>query len=105
MGQPRVWAIVGGGAIAILATVILTAPREDRALEELKASNEVLSANAEKLRQTNLEITESMLGAQDFKIYQLCHRATPTTKEHQRLCERVEKKLADAQAKAKKDHW
>jgi hypothetical protein len=101
----RIAVIVFLGALGIGAAVYLGQPKEDRQLEQLKASNIVLAESAERVKQLDQETIELQLGSTDYKIYKLCHQAAPTTKEHQRLCERVEKKLAAKQAEAKAHPW
>lgn len=101
----RSLAFLGVGAIAIVATAFLTGPKKDREVDNIAASNVVLADNEDRLKLAEMENKKALLGDVDFRIYQFCHQATPTTKEHHKLCARVEDKLKTAQKKAKANPW
>jgi hypothetical protein len=103
MGK-RIAVIIILGVLAIGAASWISQPGEDPGLASIAVSNVYLAESAERLKQLQKEHIETLLG-DDFKIYQLCHVSPPTTKEHQRLCARIDKKLAAKQAEAKTHPW
>jgi hypothetical protein len=104
MGK-RIAAILILGALAIGATAWISQPGEDPEMAQIAAQNARFIQTEERIKQINLETIELQLGDLDFRIYKQCHADPPTTKEHQRLCARVEKKLAAKQAEAKAHPW
>jgi hypothetical protein len=104
MGK-RIAAILILGALAIGVTAWMSQPGEDKEMAQQVALNDRWVQSNERVKQINLETIELQLGSSDFTIYQQCHRAAPTTKEHQRLCAQVEKKLSAKQAEAKAHPW
>ncbi len=104
MGK-RIAAILILGALAIGVTAWISQPGEDPEMAQIAAQNARFIQTGERIKQINLETIELQLGSSDFTIYQQCHRAAPITKEHQRLCAQVEKKLSAKQAEAKAHPW
>lgn len=104
MGK-RIAIILILGVLAIGGTVYLSQPGEDKDMAQLVAQNARFVETAERIKQIKLETIELQLGDLDFRIYQQCHLDPPTTKEHQKLCAQVEKKLAAKQAEAKAHPW
>jgi hypothetical protein len=100
------WILLVIGAIGIGATAWITAPSASNPqMDQIKASNAVLAGYSERTKQLDLEYKQMLLGDPDFKIYQLCHLAGPTTDEHKAQCARVEDKLKWQLYKAKKNPW
>lgn len=104
MGK-RIAIIAVLGVLAIGAAAWGTQPEEDKEMAEIGEQNVRFIETAEHIKQINLQIMELHLGDLDFRIYKQCHADPPTTKEHQKLCERVENKLAAKQAEDKKHPW
>ena len=101
MGK-RIAIIVVLGIAAIGGTAFVTAPGGDsKEMQDLKASNSQIAAMADNIKRLDREFQEKVLGPSGFQIYQRCQKQPPTLTENKDLCARLNRKVQEAEKRAK----